>query len=181
MLFRFHTNGLGVASWNFTTAVCEDRLEIDGSSGRLTMSLFGDDPPVLVQKDGKHVVFRDASRRNSISSSSPPPLSTAASAQLLLLEEIVQFLRHRSLNNMSSPPSPPSNASTDTASSSFSSSSSPSALSDSQAALLSSLPSHLPTAESSLRAHAVIDAVLRSFYRSRTDDFWARPNTWKTS
>lgn len=126
--FRFAESGMGLASWNFVSSLNEDILQIDGVRGRLTMSVFGDDPPVL-EKNKERLPYPTGALSNS--------------PQLSLLREIVEFARQRA-------------HSADT-----------------------SLPQYLPTGEVALRANAVMDAVLRTFYRSRTDDFWTRTSTWR--
>jgi predicted dehydrogenase len=41
---RFASGALGVCSWNFASAACDDQIEITGSEGRLTLSVFGNEP-----------------------------------------------------------------------------------------------------------------------------------------
>ena len=44
---RFRSGALGVAGWNFAADDLEDAIEITGTHGRVTLSLFGNDPAVL--------------------------------------------------------------------------------------------------------------------------------------
>jgi 1,5-anhydro-D-fructose reductase (1,5-anhydro-D-mannitol-forming) len=44
MRFRTSSGALGVASWNFVSAVSEDIIEIAGTQGRIAMSTFGNEP-----------------------------------------------------------------------------------------------------------------------------------------
>ncbi len=41
---RFASGALGVCGWNFASAACEDQIEITGTQGRLTLSVFGNEP-----------------------------------------------------------------------------------------------------------------------------------------
>jgi len=41
---RFASGALGVCSWSFAAAVREDQIDIIGSNGRLTLSVFGNEP-----------------------------------------------------------------------------------------------------------------------------------------
>ena len=41
---RFAAGVLGVCGWNFASAACEDQIEITGTQGRLTLSVFGNEP-----------------------------------------------------------------------------------------------------------------------------------------
>eukprot|EP00479_Gromia_sphaerica_P007251 TRINITY_DN2349_c0_g1_i1.p1 TRINITY_DN2349_c0_g1~~TRINITY_DN2349_c0_g1_i1.p1 ORF type:complete len:311 (-),score=72.97 TRINITY_DN2349_c0_g1_i1:71-877(-) len=45
--FRTPKNVVGSCLWNFVAAVDDDVLDIMGTEGRLTMSIFGKEPPVL--------------------------------------------------------------------------------------------------------------------------------------
>lgn len=44
---HFRCGALGVAGWNFAADDLEDAIEITGTHGRITVSLFGDDPVIL--------------------------------------------------------------------------------------------------------------------------------------
>jgi predicted dehydrogenase len=43
---------MGMAGWNFAANDLEDAIEITGTRGRITLSLFGDDPVVLTTAAG---------------------------------------------------------------------------------------------------------------------------------
>lgn len=49
---RFACGALGVCSWNFASAFHEDRIEISGTEGRLTLSVFGNEPVRLETTSG---------------------------------------------------------------------------------------------------------------------------------
>jgi predicted dehydrogenase len=57
MHFRFPGGALGTAAWNFAAAAREDVLEITGTSGKVAMSLFGNDPVRLVAADTGEEIF----------------------------------------------------------------------------------------------------------------------------
>lgn len=52
MQFRTSNGALGVASWNFVSAVSEDIIEIAGTNGKILMSTFGNDPVRLESAGG---------------------------------------------------------------------------------------------------------------------------------
>ena len=41
---RFACGGMGVCSWNFAAAADEDMIEISGTEGKITLSVFGNEP-----------------------------------------------------------------------------------------------------------------------------------------
>ena len=45
--FRFASGALGTGTWGFATGVAEDLLEIVGPEGKVSLSVFGMEPPVL--------------------------------------------------------------------------------------------------------------------------------------
>jgi predicted dehydrogenase len=45
--FRFANGCLGTGTWGFASGVNEDRLEFIGTEGKLSLSVFGTEPPVL--------------------------------------------------------------------------------------------------------------------------------------
>ena len=49
---RFRSGVMGVAGWNFAAATAEDVIEITGTLGKITLSLFGNDPVVLATAAG---------------------------------------------------------------------------------------------------------------------------------
>ncbi|MGD0900079.1 MAG: Gfo/Idh/MocA family oxidoreductase [Thermoguttaceae bacterium] len=49
---RFASGALGICSWNFASAVGEDQIEITGTDGRLTLSVFGNEPVRLETGEG---------------------------------------------------------------------------------------------------------------------------------
>ena len=51
--FRFATGCLGVGCWGFAAGVSEDRMEIIGSAGMLSLSVFGTEPPILRTSGGE--------------------------------------------------------------------------------------------------------------------------------
>jgi predicted dehydrogenase len=53
MTFRGGNGALGTAMWNFAGSSHTDVLEIEGTSGKLVLSCFGDDPVRLESPDGK--------------------------------------------------------------------------------------------------------------------------------
>jgi predicted dehydrogenase len=55
--FRFECGAHGQGSWQFNTAERRDRLEILGSEGSLAVSVYGSDPLVLRQSDGRESHF----------------------------------------------------------------------------------------------------------------------------
>jgi len=77
---RFTTSGgaRGTGEWDFRAAAREDVLTIDGTRGRLQMSVFGDEPLRLSGKDGGE---------ESLSRPNPSPI------QLPLIQSIVDELR----------------------------------------------------------------------------------------
>lgn len=53
-----HKNGVtGVATWNFACDRKEDRVDIYGSEGKITFSVFGEDDIILDNKKGVHRLF----------------------------------------------------------------------------------------------------------------------------
>ena len=52
MQFRVPGGALGSASWNFAGPCHEDAIEISGSSGRISLSCFGNEPVRLENQDG---------------------------------------------------------------------------------------------------------------------------------
>lgn len=52
MRFRTSSGGLGVAAWNFASAVKEDIIEIAGTLGRIVMTTFGNEPVRLETSSG---------------------------------------------------------------------------------------------------------------------------------
>lgn len=52
MRFRTPQFALGIASWNFASAIREDSIEITGTEGRLTLSTFGNEPVQLETTQG---------------------------------------------------------------------------------------------------------------------------------
>jgi predicted dehydrogenase len=122
MTFRTQTGSAGIATWDFCSAVYEDLLTINGTHGRLTMSIFGKDGPVLHLPNGKSIEY-DHTYPDHV--------------HLPLVTSIVQSLRGVDVPE-----------------------------------------ERLSTGASACRTARVMDAVLRTFYRSRTDEFWKRPHTW---
>jgi 1,5-anhydro-D-fructose reductase (1,5-anhydro-D-mannitol-forming) len=55
---RFRSGVMGVASWNFAAAAAEDTIEITGTLGKITLSLFGNDPVVLTTAAGVETLDR---------------------------------------------------------------------------------------------------------------------------
>ena len=49
---RFASGALGVCSWNFSGLIREDQIEITGTQGKLTMSVFGNEPLRLETQAG---------------------------------------------------------------------------------------------------------------------------------
>jgi 1,5-anhydro-D-fructose reductase (1,5-anhydro-D-mannitol-forming) len=49
---RFASGALAAASWNFATSAAEDMIEISGTLGKISLSLFGNDPVVLTTTSG---------------------------------------------------------------------------------------------------------------------------------
>ncbi len=58
MQCRFRNGALGAAGWNFAADDLEDDIEITGTHGRITLSLFGDDPVVLRTDAGVETFHR---------------------------------------------------------------------------------------------------------------------------
>lgn len=58
MSFRLPNGAIGSAQWNFLSAQSEDLLTIYGTKGKLTMSVFGSDSPLLVTDSGERVEFK---------------------------------------------------------------------------------------------------------------------------
>jgi 1,5-anhydro-D-fructose reductase (1,5-anhydro-D-mannitol-forming) len=52
MTFRTPGGVLGAATWNFSSQVREDRLELSGTQGRVSFSVFGTEPLVLETASG---------------------------------------------------------------------------------------------------------------------------------
>jgi predicted dehydrogenase len=119
---HFRTTGgvIGSASWNFASSVKEERLEIDGTEGRLSMEVLGWSPITLSR--GEAVV-------ETFDIPDPPHI------QQPLIQTVVNELLGRG-----------------------------------------TCPS---TGVSAARTTAVMDAALKTFYRGRDDEFWARPETWQ--
>lgn len=125
-IFRHSTaptsGALGTAVFNFCAKDGQDRLEIVGRKGSLSMSVFGSDGPIVKREDGSKCICKHAVANNV-----HEPLLSVVSQQLRGV----------------------------------------------------SVPlSRLSTAESAARTSLIVDAVLRQYYRSRSDHFWARPHTW---
>lgn len=57
MHFRFPGGALGAATWNFAAAAREDIIEITGTCGKVTMSLFGNDPVRFAAADAGEEIF----------------------------------------------------------------------------------------------------------------------------
>jgi predicted dehydrogenase len=76
---RFRSGVLGVAGWNFAADDLEDALEITGTHGRVTLSLFGHDP----------IVLRTAAGVETFDRPSPPHI------QQPLIQSIVDQLHGR--------------------------------------------------------------------------------------
>lgn len=53
MRFSVDNGALGTASWNFAGGAVEDRIEVTGTDGRITLSTFGDDPVSLSTRRGE--------------------------------------------------------------------------------------------------------------------------------
>ncbi|HLK58519.1 MAG TPA: Gfo/Idh/MocA family oxidoreductase [Chthonomonadaceae bacterium] len=51
--FRTPSGALGLAAWNFVSAIREDIIEISGTEGRITLSTFGNEPVVLEAPQGR--------------------------------------------------------------------------------------------------------------------------------
>lgn len=51
--FRTRSGVVGSASWNFASSLMEERLEIDGTEGRLSMEVLGYSPLTLCRAGGK--------------------------------------------------------------------------------------------------------------------------------
>ena len=49
---RFHNGAMAVAGWNFAAADQEDAIAITGTLGKITLSVFGNDPVVLTTASG---------------------------------------------------------------------------------------------------------------------------------
>jgi predicted dehydrogenase len=118
MQFRIASGGLGVAAWNFAADLREDRIEITGTQGRLSLSTFGNEPVLLETGQGPE----------------PFDLPNPPHIQQPLIQTIVDALRGQG-----------------------------------------SCPS---TGETAARTSRVMDIVLASYYGSREDAFWERPQTW---
>jgi predicted dehydrogenase len=52
MQCRFASGVLGVGAWNFASAASEDQIDIAGTEGRLTLSVFGNEPVRLATAAG---------------------------------------------------------------------------------------------------------------------------------
>jgi hypothetical protein len=52
MEFTLADGAFGTASWNFAGGAADDRIEITGTDGRITLSTFGDDPIALSTRRG---------------------------------------------------------------------------------------------------------------------------------
>jgi len=102
----------------------EERLEIDGTDGRLSMEVLGYSPITLSRNGGKETETFDFP--------DPPHI------QQPLIQTIVNELTGRD----------------------------------------GACPSN---GASAARTSAVIDAALNSFYSGRDDEFWSRPQTWRTA
>lgn len=118
MRFRTSSGAPGVALWNFASAVREDRIEILGTEGRLSVPTFGDAP--------LRVEVRGALEEIDL----PNPVH--------IQEPLVQTITDELLGRGTCPSS----------------------------------------GGSALRTARVMDTVLASYYGSREDAFWARPETW---
>src|SRR6185369_11066560 len=51
--FRTKAGVIGSASWNFAASVMEERLELDGTDGRLSMEVLGYSPITLSRNGSK--------------------------------------------------------------------------------------------------------------------------------
>ena len=52
MTFATASGALGAASWNFASAISTDEVAIEGTAGKLTFSVFGNEPIRLTTSDG---------------------------------------------------------------------------------------------------------------------------------
>ncbi len=132
-MFRTQGGALGSAQWSFISSFQEDILSIQGTEGKLEMSFFGVDNPIVTLNDGSSY---------EIVCPEPPEC-----AHQPLVQSIVDELR-----SLSSAPS-----------------------------LAATSPSVASTGEAGLRTAAVVDAILRTYYKSRDDAFWNRPDTWSNA
>jgi predicted dehydrogenase len=57
MTFRTPSGALGVAQWNYASAVSEDLIQITGTKARLLLSTFGNEPLRLIDADGREESF----------------------------------------------------------------------------------------------------------------------------
>jgi 1,5-anhydro-D-fructose reductase (1,5-anhydro-D-mannitol-forming) len=115
---RFASGAMGLCAWNFAGSVREDEITITGTAGRVTLTLFGNDP----------VVLETAAGVEQFDLPNPPHI------QQPLIQSIVDQLQGRG-----------------------------------------KCPS---TGVEALRTARVIDQVLASYYGTRDDAFWTRPETW---
>eukprot|EP00455_Lapot_gusevi_P042675 TRINITY_DN5095_c0_g1_i17.p1 TRINITY_DN5095_c0_g1~~TRINITY_DN5095_c0_g1_i17.p1 ORF type:complete len:406 (+),score=130.99 TRINITY_DN5095_c0_g1_i17:160-1377(+) len=122
---------LGTASFNFVSGIPHDALEIQGSHGKLTMSLFGEDYPVL------HTVLPDGTP-GPVKSFQPEQASalSLASGWCSMVASMVAEIR-----GVAQIPCP-------------------------------------CNGRSVLGTALLCDAVLRRYYRDRSDHFWGRPHSW---
>jgi predicted dehydrogenase len=99
MTFRTGGGALGVAVWDFCSAVYRDELVIHGTRGSLTMSVFGRGGPTLHLPSGHSIEYEGELLRGMASSLArlPRPDSAAVSApefpHLPLMEAVAAQLR----------------------------------------------------------------------------------------
>lgn len=55
--FRVQGGGVGTASFNFVASLEQDLLTVDGTHGRVTLSLYGNDPILLHTPGGRVIVY----------------------------------------------------------------------------------------------------------------------------
>jgi predicted dehydrogenase len=119
--FDLPNGAAGVGIWNYAGSVYEDNLVIDGTRGRLSMSIFGFEPLKLHTESGVQELADEQPEH----------------VQQVLIQSIVDELRGRG-----------------------------------QA---------ISTGRSAERTSKVMDVALEEFYGGRADDFWTRPQSWKSA
>jgi predicted dehydrogenase len=119
--FRTSRGVVGSALWNFASSAMEERLEIDGTEGRLGCEVLGYSPLVITRNGGKE--------SRTIDLPDPPHI------QQPLIQSVIDQLRGRG--------------------------------------------TCASTGTTAARTTAVMDTALASFYKSRDDEFWTRPETWR--